>query len=221
VTARPPLLHERSTASTIDTAALHPIDAAARLVQEDLCLMLNDGDSWVLGAASVCFPSRWDLAGKLGQDLAGIHRPVPGYAETLGQPTESFFDRLRPERPVWRLNWTLIDDPALHQPDPAARTPAPPTDRTVSGEGPALWLRVERQTLRRLERTAAVIFTIRTYVSALDDLLQAHPEVVSALLATLPTVPAATVAYKGWDGLVGPLLSRLRSHPAGGRGQPG
>jgi hypothetical protein len=221
VTARPPLLHERSTASTIDTTALHPIDAAARVVQEDLCLMVNDGDSWVLGAASVCFPSRWDLAGKLGQDLAGIHQSVPGYAEALGQPTETFFDRLRPERPVWRLNWTLIDHPALHQPDPATRIPGPPTDRTAPGERPGLWLRVERQTLRRLEHTDAVIFTIRTYVSALEDHIQRHPKVVPALLATLPTVPAATVAYKGWDGMVGPLLARLRSHPSGGPGDPG
>jgi hypothetical protein len=209
VAGRPPLLHERSTASTVDTTDLHPLDAAARLVQEDLCLMVGDSGSWVLGAASVCFPSRWDLAGKVGQDLWGIHRPVPGYAETIGGPTEAFFDRLRPQRPVWRLNWTLIDDPALHQPDPAARTPAPPPERTAAGERPCLWFRVERQTLRRLERTAAVIFTIRTYVTPLEELIQTHPEVVPALRATLPTVPAATLAYKGWNGMVGPLLSRL------------
>jgi hypothetical protein len=224
VGGRPPLLHERSTASTVDTTDLHPLDAAARVVQEDLCLMVEGNGAWVLGAASVCFPSRWDLAGKLGQDLWGIHRPVPGYPETIGGPTEAFFDRLRAERPVWRLNWTLIDDPALHQPDPAARTGGPPATRPGHRAGaspdPELSFRVERQTLRRLERTGAVLFTIRTYVTPLEELIRTHPEVVHALRATLPTVPPATVAYKGWQGMVGPLLARLGSAEADRRHPP-
>src|SRR4051812_49949809 len=40
----------------------HPLEAAALLVQEDLCV-LQDG---VLVAACVCFPSHWRLADKIG-----------------------------------------------------------------------------------------------------------------------------------------------------------
>jgi len=194
---------ERTTGAVVEPARLHPVDAAARLVQEDLCLL----DRGRLVAASVCFPSRWRLADKLGADLSGIHGPVPGYEDTLARPTAAFFDRLRPERPVWRLNWTLIDRPDLHQPDPAGRR---------AGGGDGLWFRVERQTLRRLPESGAVVFTIRTYVTPLDELLVARPQVAEALRATLPTVPADTLAYKGWAELAAVLLTRLEANGATG-----
>jgi hypothetical protein len=184
---------------------LHPVDAAARLVQEDLCLMEREMGKWVLTAASVCFASRWDLPSKLGRDLSGIHQPVPGFAEKLAAPVDAFFDRLRVDRPVWRLNWTLLDSPELHQPDAAGRS----TGSAPLDPGRDLWFRVERQTLRRLSERPAVTFTIRTYVTRLGELVSTHPEVAGALRVALPTVPAATVAYKGWSGLVGPVLAWL------------
>jgi dimethylamine monooxygenase subunit A len=174
---------------------LHPLDAAGRLVQEDLCLMAQVG-------------AGWRLADKIGQDLSGIHGPVPGYEQQLARPTAGFFDRLRPERPVWRLNWTLIDDPALHQPHEAA--PA----RRGDDPGRALWFRVERQTLRRLDHHPAVLFTIRTYVTPLGELVDTYPEAAGALRSTLPTVPPETVSYKGWDGLVGDVTAWLEARTA-------
>src|ERR1700735_1302141 len=67
----------------VDTAideSDHPIVAASRLVQEDLCVLVRD-DAWRLRAACVCFPSRWDLASKIGTTLDDIHGPVPGYED--------------------------------------------------------------------------------------------------------------------------------------------
>jgi hypothetical protein len=61
--------------------ALHPLELAGRLVQEDLCLMARETTREVyrLVGAAVCFPTRWRLADKLGQPLQAIHAPVPGY----------------------------------------------------------------------------------------------------------------------------------------------
>lgn len=207
VTRRPDgSVQDRGTGGVVDPAVMHPIDAAARLVQEDLCVMEHREGSWILTAASVCFPSRWDLASKLGRDLMTIHHPVPGYAEALGRPADAFFDRLRPERPVWRLNWTLIDLPDLHQPDPTARArPAAP----LTDPGRDLWFRVERQTLRRLTDRPAITFTIRTYVTPLGELMSTHPGVGDALRLALTTAPVDTVAYKGWQGIVEPLVAWL------------
>ena len=95
-----------------------PLVTASALAAEDLCVVERRDDQWVLTAATVCFPSRWRLADKIGTSLDHIHAPVPGYEATIAAPTRSFFDRLRVERPVWRLNWTLLDDPALFQPHP-------------------------------------------------------------------------------------------------------
>jgi hypothetical protein len=73
---------------------LHPLEAASLLVQEDLCVMSQVGNDWILSAASLCFPSRWDVREKIGKNLLGIHGPVPHYAETIGAATQNIFDKL-------------------------------------------------------------------------------------------------------------------------------
>jgi dimethylamine monooxygenase subunit A len=171
----------------------HPLLAASRLVPEDLCVLAPAAAQWRLVAASVCFPSRWRLGDKIGTSLEAIHGPVPGYADTLASPVTQFFDRLVPERGFWRLNWTLLDDPALFQ--PTAGRPATAVD---PGD---LVFRVERQTLRRLPTTGAVVFTIRTYRRRAAELAAAHAQFASDVLVALATAPADSLAYKGWAGL--------------------
>ena len=99
-------------------ADLHPLDAAGRLVQEDLCLMVLRDGAPHLDAASLCFPSYWRLADKLGRPMADVHGPVAHYADELAAKVDTFLQRLRPERPVWRRNWSIHDDPTLLPPRP-------------------------------------------------------------------------------------------------------
>ncbi|HET9089161.1 MAG TPA: DUF3445 domain-containing protein [Acidimicrobiales bacterium] len=176
----------------------HPLVAASRLVQEDLCVLERD-DEWRLVAACVCFPSRWNLAEKIGTSLDAIHSPVPGYDESLAAPTRKVFDRLEPDKSFWRLNWTLLDNADLFQ--PGARVP---------GESaPEDWFfRVERQTIRRLARSRAVVFTIRTYVSALSSLL-GDEEFTENLLRALRGAPLSTREYKGWGDIAERLAARI------------
>jgi len=201
----PDRLIEETTGTVVDITAFHPVDAAARLIQEDLCLMTRRGGEWVLGAASVCFPSRWSLADKIGRSLSAIHEPVPGYEDALGRATESFFDRLRPEGPMWRLNWTLLGDPSLHQP------------RAGGGQlQDRVWFRVERQTLRRLSATEALAFTIRTYVTPLGEVVDARPDVAAALLVALSDLPEAVTTYKGWREVVPRVRAWLEERAGAG-----
>jgi hypothetical protein len=173
---------------------------ASRLVQEDLCVLVKE-DAWRLRAACVCFPSRWRLATKIGTTLDEIHAPVPGYDDELAHPTNSFFDRLTPERSFWRLNWTLLDSPALFQPTSARTAP--------SGELADWYFRVERQTLRQLPASRAVVFTIRTYVTSAATLSERDQNFVPTLLHALETAPAAAQAYKGWTGVAQRLRDSL------------
>jgi dimethylamine monooxygenase subunit A len=175
----------------------HPIVAASRLVQEDLCVLVRS-DAWRLESAGVCFPSRWLLATKIGTTLDEIHSPIPGYGESLSRPTAGVFERMTPERSFWRLNWTLLDQPDLHQPEPARASVADPV--------PEWYFRVERQTLRRLPVSGAVIFTIHNYVAALSDMMAAHDGFADRLLAAIDDAPPDMQAYKGWVG----VSARLR-----------
>jgi hypothetical protein len=212
-------VHDLGTGLTTDLERLHPIEAAARLVQDDLCVMIRCGGGFVLGAAAVCFPSRWRLADKIGRSLARIHAPVPGYAESIGAPVDRFFAGISEDRPMWRLNWTLVDSPDLFLPyiaseDGGAGVLAP----AVTDVGDVVRLRVERQTLRLLPRSGAVVFTIRTYVRSIRELVAGHPDLAASLAAILPTVPEANVAYRGWGRLRPALLDWLAAEGAGSSG---
>jgi hypothetical protein len=183
---------------------LHPLELAGRLVQEDFCLLLPDATTHRLAAASLCFPSRWHLSEKLGHPLSAIHGPVPLYAERLGSPVDGFLARLQPHNPVWRLNWMVHDDPSLFQP---VRSPSPePITRENAGE--LLWLRVERQTLRRLPQSAAVIFTIRTHLTPLAAAI-ATRQAAAELAATIRSMPPEIRAYRQMDGFEPALFDWL------------
>ena len=139
----------------------HPLDRAGRSVQEDLCLLRPGPDGWVLAGASLCFPSRWRLADKMGRTLTAVHGPVEGYRPVLADRVDTMLDRLaggRADRIVWRRNWFVHPDPALFQPD------RPPGGEPIVGSEQCLdelHLRSERQTLRSLPATGWILFTIR------------------------------------------------------------
>src|SRR5262249_46146809 len=140
-----PAIVNRTTGERWDVEAPDrpPLELCGRLVQEDFCLLQRDGGHHALVAGSLCFPSKWCLADKIGHPIGVVHDPVPGYADTLARPVDRFFDNLKPDRLVWRLNWLIHDEPTLFQQGGGGRTP-PPIDAATAGD--ALWLRVERQT---------------------------------------------------------------------------
>ncbi|MFT5445051.1 MAG: hypothetical protein ACI9DC_000211 [Gammaproteobacteria bacterium] len=172
---------------------------AAHLVPEDLCLLQrNPNGQYTLSAAALCFPTRWRLADKLGQPLLDIHSPVPGYADRVGEATDRVLTSLDAARALWRHNWTLLDSPALYQPERIEPQQPIKAGETGCAAAERLWFRCERQTLRRLPRTGAVLFTIRIRQCSLAELCQV-PGAATRLLTQLQTMPAALKTYKGLD----------------------
>lgn len=188
---------------------LHPLDLAGRLVQEDLCLMQRRPDTgkYHLVGASLCFPTRWKLADKLGKPLNAIHAPIPGYAEQLAASMDRFFDRLHVDKPVWRLNWSVMDDPTLFQPGGHGRTGVNPAV-TVHNAGDTLWLRMERQTLRRLPDSLDILFTIRVHVQPLSR-LAGRPERAAQLAAAIRALPEPLRRYKSLPPIIDAVLGWL------------
>jgi dimethylamine monooxygenase subunit A len=169
-----------------------PVATAGRLVQEDLLILdrPDDAAEHRLAGGVLCFPARWSLAQKMARGLLGVHRPVPFYADALGARVQRLFDAIRPERPLWRANWVLHNDPALFH--PAREEEKGRRDIRA----PRLWLRVERQSLLRLPRTGAVVFGIRTFCAPLDRLTGAE---LGAMRAALDDLPPEEYRMKGGD----------------------
>ncbi len=200
------LITDTGSGLVVDLDAEHPLLGVSRVLAEDLCVMVNRDGEWVLAGACVCFPSRWSLAEKVGRSLDGIHDVVPGYAGPVAVASQRVFDRLA-DGILLRFNWTLLDDPELFQPRPPKRPAA------VGPED--LYLRVERQTLRRLPGSGAVLFTIHTSVESLWQVAQ-RPEQAGNLAASLRSSTPATRAYKGWAELIEASAQFLEERAAGG-----
>jgi hypothetical protein len=151
-----------------------PLLTLGRIVQEDLCLMERQGEDYVLTGGILCFPASWSLAQKLGRPLTGIHDPVPVYDTDVARRVARLFEAIRPEQPLWRMNYLTYDDFVLHQPRREGERRPQPTDH--------VFVRCERQCLVRLPVTRAVVFTIHTYVV---DAGTVTPEDLAALRAAV------------------------------------
>jgi hypothetical protein len=182
------------TGEVWETGNLDPLELAGRLVQEDLCLIQNDSEGPVFTAAVLCFPSRWRLLEKIGKPLSAVHGPVPFYADRLARPVDRFMRLVKPGHIASRLNWSLLDDPALFQPGGKWLVDAR-SDVDAGNVGSRVFLRVERQTLRRLPDTGAVLFGIRVHVYPLDQVID-RPERVAALAAAVGALPGEIQHYK-------------------------
>lgn len=134
-----------------------PLATIGALVQEDMVIMQKQDDEHLLTGAVLCFPASWSLAQKFMRPMTRIHAPVHVYTADIAKRVQRLFDGIRVDRPIWRANYLVYGDPELHQP----RTEE--DRRDVYQDGPK-WLRVERQTMRRLPISDAVIFSIHTYV---------------------------------------------------------
>jgi dimethylamine monooxygenase subunit A len=147
-----------------------PLLTLGRLVQEDLCLMEAAGPEYRLTGGILCFPASWTLAQKLGRPLTSIHDPVPIYDADIARRVARLFEAIRPDQPLWRMNYLTYDDFVLHQPRREGERRPRPTDH--------VFIRCERQCLLRLPVTKAVVFTIHTYVV---DAGAVSPEDLAAL----------------------------------------
>lgn len=154
-----------------------PLATLGRLIQADVCVMTPGPDGHVLTGAILCFPASWTLSEKVGRPLVAIHTPVPEYDANVAGRVQRLFDVLRPEQPLWRANAIRHHDPSLHHP---RRESDPPEIRHGMPDGP--YLRSERQALRRLPGSGAVIFTIHTTILPLDQLSEAQKAALEGIV---------------------------------------
>ena len=145
---------------TIDIS-MPDLTTAARLVQDDLIILQEVDGEYILTAGVLCFPASWSLRQKFLKSLDIIHHPVTSYDANIAKRVNRMFTAMRPEQPLWRANFLLYQDADLHQPR---------HEGEARPKGKPRFVRVERQTLRKLPETQAVVFGIHTYVVPIDTL---------------------------------------------------
>ena len=134
----------------------HPLIEVASHIQEDLCVLQKWGDAHVLTAAVICFPSSWDVREKIGRSIASIHEPVTEF-NAVSNSVERMLSAIRVEQPLGRANFLIYTDPELHQ--PRGEGVCKPIDPSAPR-----YIRVERQSFRRLPETRAIVFAIHSYI---------------------------------------------------------
>ena len=147
------------------------LGAAARSIWEDLCILTTDGDSgeYRLTGGAVGFPTDWQLADKMGLPLTSVHAPIHGYKEQLAGAVDHFMKSLKVGPIFGRANWFVVSNDNLrYLPDGNGEDDF--AELSAGNAGKRLFVRCERQTLRRLPRTKAILFTISIDVAPLGSL---------------------------------------------------
>ena len=181
----------------LDDESEPPLAIAGRIVSDDLLLLTPSEAGYRLVAAVLCFPSAWSLAEKFGQSLDGLHAAVPGYPDKMARVMNRIFDNLKVEQPVWRVNWSIYPDAELHHPESKER-PRDWFDDPANLDA-AAFVRVERQTLRRLPSSGDLLFTVRIHVDPFEA-FRRHPEgreLAARLRQQILSLDPAQLAYKG------------------------
>ena len=159
---------------------------AALACHEDICLLtLPEGDEqYRLIGAAVAWPSDWHPEDKIGLPLRALHAPIAGYEEQLATGVDRFMATLKPGAIYGRCNWFIA---ATGERRWLADKPPGEAFAQVTAEnaGETLFVRSERQTLRRLPETGAILFTIGIYVEPLGNLSQPNIAMLASAAQTL------------------------------------
>jgi len=195
------------------------MEIAGLLVQEDLVIMIEGTDGrYYFQAGAICLPGFWRMQDKIGLPLDDIHilGNVPQYREKLDTSLKRFFRRIPVDKPVIRNNY-FIQTNVGDGPNPKDKEELGWCESTVGPEDEfrhgshgedrnkevsgkvtmeGIFLRTERQTLRRLGRSGGVVFTVRTYLTAVVRLGE-EEGVAGRLASALRSWPEDVGRYKG------------------------
>ncbi|KZP00435.1 hypothetical protein CALVIDRAFT_475853 [Calocera viscosa TUFC12733] len=196
-----------------DLEAEDPMTVAGLLVQDDLFLTVEGTDGkYYFQAGSICTGGFWRMEDKIGKALDDIHMGgnVP-QCKSLKPSLTRFFRKMRTDKPVLRNNYFIqIDselswseptnghedafDEGTHEPKRELWGDFKPPEPTMRIED--IHFRTERQSLRRMPRTGAILFTVRTYIEPMVCILAQEPGVPGRLASSVRSFPDDIFVYK-------------------------
>ena len=178
-------------------------EALAMVVPEDLAITCVDdrGTDW-LAALHVCMPSGWSPRDMIGRSFGQVHRTVQvanakHFLLEDGKVKDYVGQMMACTQPHVRFIWTLQCGDARNR-NPQTRRPADRLELDTHTGQTNAFFRVERQTITSFPEAGASLFTIRTYLYPLDDII-AVPAHRAALREAMIAMPRRVVRYKGLD----------------------
>lgn len=190
---------DTSISTTPPADGTEAIRVLGQTVEEDLFLLRETPEGHESTAFMCCFPSGFDPSTKLGKLLKEIHKPVPSY-EKIGPSMERFFAKLQVGKPVKRTNWSVQTHSDLFN---CASNHINEEDDYTPDESnidmSTTFLRIELQTLTRLPKTQAILFSFKTYMYSMKELKEegSGPEVAAAIMGLKDGNAPGMWVYKG------------------------
>ena len=130
---------------------------------------------------------------------------MPGYKEKIDSRVNKIFLNLPDKKIFERFNWSIFDSPELFQPINSKRLV-----EIENIEPSELFLRVERQSIRRVDRSMAVLFTVRVHVDPITSILK-DKEMILDLIKAINNLEEDMKAYKVIKPFEANLMSWLKS----------
>ncbi|OAX80202.1 hypothetical protein ACJ72_05468 [Emergomyces africanus] len=171
-----------------------------------------DGQYYLL-AGSILLAGFWRLSDKFGLPLSEIHTSgsVPQFQSKLEKGMMNFFRRLKPSDPVLRNNYFFQVDDDLAWSRSIGNEDDAHVSWSTAEKNKAIqhhWFRSERQSLRRLPKSGAVVFTIRTYFVPVMEIAR-EPGVPGRLASAVRSWGDDVARYKGRERYGDVLLDYL------------
>lgn len=202
-----------------DEIKTDPMVMAAKMVQDDLAIMIEGTDGqYYLKAGAIILPGFWRFKDKVGLPLNAIHTTgdVPKYQEKLQTGMSKFFTRLTCEKPVVRNNYFIQTDSDLGWSSSIGDENSDVVGWYTAPEAATidqLYFRSERQSLRRLPKTGAVVFTIRTYFLPITEMCE-EPYIPRRLLDGIESWTDDVREYRGYEKFKDVILPYLKEKAA-------
>jgi hypothetical protein len=206
------------TAQTLDLDddSTEPLMQVSYLIEEDFMLLEDIGGNIQITAASNAYSSSGRLVGSVGHDVEWAHEPVPQLTRKLGGKINRVLGSIHAATLCERFNWQITPMASVFFPhnDPHAANAAAMREvfvelrRDPARAGEFLWIRVERQTLRRLPDSNAVAFSLHTYSDPLSS-MQSDVESVRAIWTLLNNYSEERWKYSEMDIVREPLMTWL------------
>ncbi len=206
----------------LDDDSNEPLLQLSYLIEEDFMLLDQAQGSIRIIAASNAYSSSGRLVAAVGHGMEWAHERVPQLTSELGPRIERVLGSIHANAPAERFNWQVTPLATVFFPhgDPHAANAAAMHEvlaelrRDPARAGDLLWMRVERQTLRRLPDSGAVAFSLHTYSDSLSCLEQ-DPDSIRAILALLEGYSEERWQYSEMDIVREPLMAWLESAAQG------